>query len=103
MCGSIERFPGSPLSRRSALLLIKLGTSQRMARANGLERWKLGETWRWSAATRIRALHSGAIMVGVLGQQQNNKQRVKVSAAMLIFYLLAVWAFAMSLDTPALL
>jgi hypothetical protein len=42
-------------------------------------------------------------MVGVLGQQQNNKQRVKVSAAMLIFYLLAVWAFAMSLDTPALL
>jgi|TARA_B110000196_G_scaffold213467_1_gene183116 hypothetical protein len=42
-------------------------------------------------------------MVGLLGQQQNSKQQLKVAATLFTFYSLVVWAFAMSLDTQALL
>jgi len=42
-------------------------------------------------------------MVGLLGQQQNSKQQLKVAATLFTFYLLLVCAFAMSLTTQALL
>jgi len=48
-------------------------------------------------------LHSGAFMIGVLGQRQNLGQRLKLAGGLLAFYSTMVWAFALSLDTPALL
>jgi hypothetical protein len=48
-------------------------------------------------------LHSGAFMVGVLGQQEDFKQQMKMAVALLTFYALMVWAFAVSLDTPVLI
>ena len=42
-------------------------------------------------------------MVGLLGQQQNSKQQLKVATTLFTFYSLVVWAFAMSLNTQALL
>ena len=80
--------------------------------------WVLANVWRepmaWNNGNWVRLgvgllllefilLHSGAFMVGVLGQQANSKQQLKVAATLLTFYSLVVWGFAMSLDTPALL
>ena len=80
--------------------------------------WVLANVWRdpmaWNDGNWVRLgvgllllefilLHSGAFMVGVLGQQQNSKQQLKAAAILLTFYSLVVWGFAMSLDTPALL
>lgn len=80
--------------------------------------WVLANVWHdpmaWNDGSWVRLgvgllllefilLHSGAFMVGVLGQQQNSKQQFKVAATLLTFYTLVVWGFAMSLDTPALL
>lgn len=80
--------------------------------------WVLANVWHdpmaWNDGNWVRLgvgllllefilLHSGAFMVGVLGQQQNSKQQFKVAATLLTFYTLVVWGFAMSLDTPALL
>lgn len=80
--------------------------------------WALFSVWRepmaWNEGSWVRLgvgllllefilLHSGAFMIGVLGQRQNLGQRLKLAGGLLAFYSTMVWAFALSLDTPALL
>lgn len=80
--------------------------------------WVLVNVWRepmaWDDGNWVRLgvgllllefilLHSGAFMVGVLGQQQDMKKQLKLALALLAFYSLMVWAFAVSLNTPALM
>jgi hypothetical protein len=80
--------------------------------------WVLVNVWRepmaWDDGDWVRLgvgllllefilLHSGAFMVGVLGQQQDIRKQLKGAIVLLAFYSLMVWAFAMSLDTPVLL
>jgi hypothetical protein len=80
--------------------------------------WVLVNVWRepmaWDDGDWVRLgvgllllefilLHSGAFMVGVLGQQHDIRKQLKGAIVLLAFYSLMVWAFAMSLDTPVLL
>jgi len=80
--------------------------------------WILVNVWRepmaWDDGNWVRLgvgllllefilLHSGAFMMGVLGQQKDRRQQFKGAIALLTFYSLMVWAFAKSLDTPALI
>ncbi len=80
--------------------------------------WLLFNVWRdpmaWDDGSWVRLgvgllllefilLHSGAFMVMVLGQKQSFGRQMKLAGALVLFYSLMVWAFAVTLETPVLI
>mgnify|MGYP003675147114 CR=1 FL=1 len=80
--------------------------------------WILVNVWRdpmeWDEGNWVRLgvgllllefvlLHSGAFIVGMLGQKQQIKTPLRMAIGLLAFYSLIVWGFSKSLDVPALI
>lgn len=80
--------------------------------------WVLVGVWRepmaWDDGNWVRLgvgllllefllLHSGAFMVAMLQLKAEFRKRLQMTIGLLAFYSLMVWAFAVSLDAPALI